>query len=105
MPTARLPTALPRNLLPWPGGPNPIPVRRPGMPDPIEDELRPLAARRLEVPRPAPLWLFACLSLIWKPEVAPVENVPAPAYPNGERMSALCSNSSSSAGRCPSGVS
>ncbi|HEY0920136.1 gamma-glutamylcyclotransferase [Devosia sp.] len=79
MPHARLPMALTEELVALVERTEPDPGPLPGIPDPTEDELRGLAARLLDAHRPAPLWLFAYGSLIWKPEVEHVEHVPATA--------------------------
>jgi cation transport protein ChaC len=57
--------------------PDPGPL--PGIADPTEDDYRRIAGALLAAHRPAPLWLFAYGSLIWKPEVEHLEHVPATA--------------------------
>ncbi|HEV7276372.1 MAG TPA: gamma-glutamylcyclotransferase [Devosiaceae bacterium] len=58
--------------------PDPGPL--PGIADPTEDDYLNTAATLLAQHRPAPLWLFAYGSLIWKPEVEHLSHVPATAH-------------------------
>jgi len=57
--------------------PDPGPL--PGIADPSENDYLTAATALLAEHRPAPLWLFAYGSLIWKPEVEHLEHVPATA--------------------------
>ena len=58
--------------------PDPGPL--PGTREPSEAELRAMAARVLAHRPPGPLWLFAYGSLIWKPELAHLEDRRARAH-------------------------
>lgn len=55
----------------------PDPGPPPGMTDPTEDQFRVRAEALLGRHDPAPLWLFAYGSLIWKPEADHLEAIPA----------------------------
>lgn len=57
--------------------PDPGPL--PGIADLTEDDYRRIAGELLAAHRPAPLWLFAYGSLIWKPELEHLAHLPATA--------------------------
>lgn len=75
--TRRAPLALTAELVARVERTEPDPGPPLGMPDPTDAELRHAAAALLAAHRPRPLWLFAYGSLIWKPETAHLEAVPA----------------------------
>lgn len=79
MPRTRTPMDLTEDLVALVERIEPDPGPLPGIADPTEDDYLTTAAKLLAAHRPAPLWLFAYGSLIWKPEVEHLAHVPATA--------------------------